>query len=82
MKYFIYQYGQLICTYNFSRDAYNFSCEKPRYASLITVTHQKERAKSFIEQTLLEKGLDPAKYRISNSEFNAAIGIAQFPWED
>ncbi|MDR2115574.1 MAG: site-specific DNA-methyltransferase, partial [Planctomycetaceae bacterium] len=44
--------------------------------------NQNKTTKSFIEQTLFEKGMDSAKYRISNSEFNAAIGIAQFPLED
>jgi hypothetical protein len=91
MKSLIYQYCELISTYNFSCDAYNFSCEKPSYALLIKeqqssiesgLVNQKERTKSFIEQILCEKGLDPAKYRISNSEFNAAIGIAQLSLED
>jgi hypothetical protein len=92
-KYLIYLSRKSTCTYNFSCDAYTFLCEKPRYALLIKVkqqslnepekfVNQKGVAKSFIEQTLLEKGLDPAKYRISNSEFNAAIGMAQLSLED
>jgi hypothetical protein len=35
-----------------------------------------------IKQILLEKGLDPAKYRITDSEFDAATGKAYFSSED
>jgi hypothetical protein len=58
---------------------------KAKQSSLIDPiksVNQKRKTESSIEQILLEKGFDPIKYRISNSEFNAALGIAQFSSED
>jgi hypothetical protein len=39
-------------------------------------------SKPSVKQTLLEKGLDPAKYRIPDSDFDAATSKAHFSSED
>ena len=40
------------------------------------------RKRPAVEQILIDNGLDPARYRVSDAEFDAATGKAHFPTED
>ena len=50
-----------------------------RGAELMNERNQPRRS---VEQILVDKGLAPAKYRVSDAEFDAATGKAHFPAED
>jgi hypothetical protein len=50
-----------------------------READLINEERTPRRS---VEQILIDNGLDPTKYRISDAEFDAATGKAHFPSED
>lgn len=64
------------------RDVLNETCIRRQLQIAAKFVNDKESYQPSIEQLIREKGLDPAKYRVSDSEFDAATGKTHFSSED